>query len=495
MLFVLLSCVGVNVETEVPVEAAPLITPVVIPVEDSQAVYFQATFRAGSAHDPDGFEGLAWVTAQLMREGGSGERSGEDLNVELYRLGTDIEVIVDKELVTFRGKTLVDELDAYMPLFAEVITQPTFDETAFYRVVDDARGYVTTGVMDSDEGLGDTAFDTIVNAGHPYGHPLQGTVPGLDAITLEHVKGYYQSTFTVENVTIGVSGAVDEALVGHYTEALLALPAGQPNWRTPAAAPVFDGRNLMVVEKATAITGVHFGHPIDVDRNHADFAALYLGTTALGQHRESFGRLFQDMRTRRGLNFGDYSYIEHYVEVGRGPTQELGTARLQNQFMVWVRPVDTADAPFATKMALSMVEDWVDHGLTPNEFETTRTHLTKRVSLWAQDPGRRLGFAVDSQALGTPNLLETMPDALAELEFTDVNAAIKRHIHPEQFQIVVVTGDGGAYADALLKKETTPMTYEGGAPDATQSREDEDFAAYKVDPESWSVKSANKVWD
>ena len=157
--------------------------------------------------------------------------------------------------------------------------------------------------------------------------------------------------------------------------------------------------------------------------------------------------------------------------------------------------MDPSDAPFATKMALSMVEEWVDHGLTPKEFETTRTHMTKRVSLWAQDPGRRLGFAIDAKALGMPNVLETLRADLAGLEFTDVNAAIKRHIHPEQFQIVVVTGDGGAYADALLKKETTPMTYESGAPDSVQQREDEDYAAYKVDPESWSVKSADKVWD
>ncbi len=494
MLF-LLSCVGMNVETEVPVETGPVFEPIVIPVEGSQAVYLQATFRAGSAHDPEGFEGLSWITAQLMRDGGSGEHSGEELDRELYALGTDIEVIVDKELVTFRGKTLSEDLDAYLPLFTDVVTRPSFDEGTFYRVMDDATGYITTGVMDSDEILGDTAFDSVVNAGHPYAHPAQGTISGLQAITLEHVQGYYQAAFTLENATVGLAGEVDDALTARVTEAFFALPVGESTLRTPAAQATFEARNLMVVEKATSVTGVHFGHPISVDRNHEDFAALFLGVTALGEHRESYGRLFKAMRTRRGLNFGDYAYIEHYVEVGRGPKQELGTVRAQNQFMVWVRPVDTSDAPFATKMALRMVEDWVEHGLTPNEFETTRTHLTKRISLWAPDPGRRLGFAVDAEALGTPNLVETLPQQLAELEFTDVNAAIKRHVHPEHFQIVVVTGDGGAYADALLKQETTPMNYESGAPGGLQETEDEEYAAYKVDPESWSVKPAAKVWN
>ena len=60
---------------------------------------------------------------------------------------------------------------------------------------------------------------------------------------------------------------------------------------------------------------------------------------------------------------------------------------------------------------------------------------------------------------------------------------------------MVVTGGGGAYADALLKKATTPMTYESGPPDALQQREDEDYAASKVELESWSVRSADKVWD
>ena len=98
------------------------------------------------------------------------------------------------------------------------------EPSLWQRLRSDAIEHLTNGVMSSDEVLGDMLLDIWLHEGHPYGHPLQGTVTGLDAITLEHVKGYYQSTFTLDNVTVGLSGAVDDALVLRYTDAMMALP-------------------------------------------------------------------------------------------------------------------------------------------------------------------------------------------------------------------------------------------------------------------------------
>ncbi len=65
-------------------------------------VWMQVTVRAGSAHDPVGKEGLAHLTAQPLRAGGMGALAPQDVSAALVELGTDIEVMVDKELVSFR---------------------------------------------------------------------------------------------------------------------------------------------------------------------------------------------------------------------------------------------------------------------------------------------------------------------------------------------------------------------------------------------------------
>jgi zinc protease len=470
--------------------------PIVMPVQGSPIVYLQATCKAGSAYDPEGKEGLAWVTARLMRDGGAGEASAELVQGQLFSMGADIEVVADKDLVTFRGKALVDDVDTLMPLFTDVLTRPTLDEGVFYRVVDEAREGVTSGLMASDELLGDAALDKAIFEGGPYAHPVQGLDAALQGISLEDVQAFHGSAYTRSSCVYGIGGAVTDKLVQDFIIQMLGLPEGERRPAPQAMAALPEGRDILVVEKTTGSTGAHFGHAIDVGRGDEDYAALLLATTAFGAHRESYGRLFREIRTERALNYGDYAYAEHYVDLDtRDANRQVGTLRAQPHFYVWVRPVETDQASFAVRMALKMTEDFVTEGLTEDEFEQTRTHLQKRMKLWAKDPGRRLGYALEAAALGVPNLLETLDEDLDELTLEQVNAAVLEHVHPETMDIVLVSGDGAKFAAELLKVYETPMVYKTAAPNSEQANEDKVYATYQVGEKSWSVIQSDKVFE
>ncbi|MCP4803937.1 MAG: insulinase family protein [Proteobacteria bacterium] len=502
MLFSLLLAGCPKVEPEPAVEAAAVVEeasvfePIVMPVRGSQIVYLNATFRAGSAHDPEGKEGLAFVTSQVVSGGGAGPLVPDEVQTQLFALGADIEVVVDKDLVTFRGKALREDMPAFLPIFTQMLTAPGMDESTFYRAVDSARSELKAGILESDEALGDAVFDSVINVGHPYEHPVQGLTSGLDAITLEDVQSFHHAGYDRAGVTFGLAGAVDDILVNDFLKAMEDLPEGTLEEPVPASRTVFTERTLHIIERGTASTGVHFGHPLDVDRGHPDYPALLVATTAFGAHRESYGRLFREMRGDRGLNYGDYAYIEHYREVGlRDPEQLIGTLREQPQFTVWVRPTETQDGPFALKMAMVMTEQLVELGLEQEEFEVIRTHLMKRKKLWAKDPGRRLGYAVEAEALGVPNILEDLDHSLQELTVEQVNAALKAHIHPEQFQVVVVSGDGAKFATTILKTYDTPMVYKTSAPNSEQAEEDKAYGTYEFKPSTWSVLEAEKLFE
>jgi len=488
-----------KVDPEPAVVAAvedPGLEPIVLPVDGTQIVYLNATFHAGSAHDPEGKQGLAWITAELMKTGGAGALMPDEVQTQLFALGAEIEVVVDKDLVTFRGKALREDMPAFLPLFAETITSPGMDESAFYRAVDSAKSQVQSGILESDEALGDAVLDKVLNEGHPYWHPVQGLPSGIDNIAIEDVKTFHKAAYDQAGLSFGLAGAVDEPLVADFVKAMEALPVGEDEGLTSAERKTFDTRQLVVIERNTNATGAHFGHPLDVTRSHPDYPALLVAMTAYGAHRESYGRLFREMRGDRGLNYGDYAYIEHYRQVSvRDPSQLLGTLRAQPQFSVWVRPTDPEDAPFAVKMAIVMTEELVATGLTQEEFDSTRTHLLKRKKLWAKDPGRRLGYAVEAASLDQPNILEDLDEALQELTVEQVNAAIKAHIHPEQFQVVVVSGDGPKFATTILKTYETPMTYKTSAPNSEQAEEDKRYATYRFEPTAWTIIEADKAFD
>ena len=492
----LLSCIHGPPGGPSPLEELTHLDAVVVqPTEGSGLVYVQATVQAGSAYDPVGQEGVAWLTAQSMRQGGAGDLSPEEVDALLYQLAADIEVIVDKDLVTFRGKALADDADVFVPLFVDMMTRPAFDEATVDRLRDTAIDALTVSMLESDERLGDTAFDVWINEGHPYGHPVQGRAGVLPLLDADALRTFHDSAYVRSATTLGLAGAVDQSDADSFAAGFATLSGDRGPEATPKPRADVVGRHLLAIEKQTASLGVHFGHPIEVDRGHEDYPELFLAMIAFGEHRQGHGRLFEQIRTTRGLNYGDYAYIEHFVQRGWGSAQEQGTVRRQPQFSVWLRPIAGENGPWALKMALKMTEDLVNEGLTPEEFEKIRAYLLMKTRIWAQDPGTRLAYAVEAEAMDLPDMLVDLPPLIEALTLEDVNAALKRHIDVDNLRIVCVTGDADALTAALTEDSETPLVYsEDRQPDPEQASIDQEVAATSVGLAEYSVLSAEGIF-
>ncbi|MCP4804226.1 MAG: insulinase family protein [Proteobacteria bacterium] len=494
MLPLMLACVHPTPPGPSPLEQLADLNGVVLqPTDGSQLVYLQATIQAGSAYDPIGQEGIAWLTAESMRQGGAGDRTSEEVDQLLYELAADIDVVVDKELVTFRGKALASDRDTFVPLFVDMVASPAFEETTVERLRAQALDHLTVGILDSNEALGDATFDTLVNEGHPYGHPIEGRSGVVGLLDVDAVQAFHADAYVRTRVTLGLAGDVDQALADQI-DAALALDTVDGPEATPKPRLDTEGRTLLVVERETEKSVVNFGHELDVDRGHPDYPALFLAMIAFGDHRESHGRLYSTLRGDRGLNYGDYAYIEHYVQKSGSSTQEVGTTRAQPQFMVWLRPLTQDTTAWSVKAAVEMTEDLVATGLDPAEFELIQEYLLQRMRIWAQDPGRRLEYAVEAQALGYPNQLEDLPDSIEALTVEQVNAALTRHIRPADLRIVVVAGNSDELIRELTEEKSTPLVKEGLNLDDEQEAWNQEVAESQLGLQSWSIVPAEGIF-
>ena len=424
-----------------------------------------------------GQEGLAWLTARMITEAGTAKLEPQQVSDRLYSLGSDLTWVVDKNLVTFRAHCLSEDAPTLVQLVSELVTDPAWDEEALDRLKEEALTTLDVSLLASDEALGDVVLDTWLNQGHPFGHPDEGRSGVVGLLTLDDVRSFHDQHYVRQATVAGLAGATSTELITHLEEALAALPDTPFEPFTPGPRNSLQGRSLLVVEKPTASTGIHFGHPLTVHRGHPDYPALRVAMTAFGEHRESHGRLYQALREHRGLNYGDYAYLEHHRQVGWSPTQELGTVRSEPQFSVWIRPTTPENGPFALKLALTMTEELVAEGLGAEEFEDFRSRVRLGMPLKARTPGRRLGHALDAIALDHPDLLETLPDHAADLTVDDVSEALSRHLQPENLRIVVVTGDAQAFVAAITGAEPTPPVYDGVTPDEDMAARDASVAA------------------
>ena len=433
---------------------------VAISSPDSPLVAIRLLFKVGSIHDPAGKEGLAALTAYMIGQAGTQKREYSELIDALYPMAASIEVDFDREVTVLHGEIHREKLDEYTDLLREVLLEPGFRESDFTRNRDQLKTYLTNTLRaSSDELLGLEAIQQFIYAGHPYAHAPAGTVESLDSLTLEDVESFYRANYTQSTLMLGVAGGYPEGYVNSLVEALSALPEGTPGRVELPAPPAIEGRNFTLVEKPTSSVGIHFGYPLDVTRADDDYFPLMVANSYLGEHRTFHGRLMQQLRGKRGLNYGDYSYIEHYhlPPFTSNPTPNV--PRRQQYFSVWVRPVVPATAHFALRYALYEVDRLIERGLTQEEFELARDFLVNYSKLWAQTLADRLGFMMDSRFYGTDYFIDQIEERLTALTVEEVNAAVRRHIQSENFQAVLVTA-GAADVQAYLETgDPSPMTY------------------------------------
>jgi zinc protease len=476
-------------------EEPPTVETVTLPSPGSPLVAVRALFDVGSIHDPAGKEGLAALTALMVGGAGTAERSYADLADALYPMAAGIDVSSDREVTVLAGEVHRDRLAEYTALFTEALLSPGFAASDFERNKDELRAYLTTTLRSaSDELLGLEAIQGVLFAGHPYGHPPAGTVAGLDAITLDDVKAFYRQHYTRSNLMLGVAGGYPEGYVAQLTARLAALPAGKQGREELPAPPKVEGRRFTLIDKDTASVGIHFGHPLALTRADADYYPLMVANSFLGEHRTFHGRLMQQLRGERGLNYGDYSYIEHWHNPPGTSNPSPNVPRRQQAFTVWVRPVRPETAHFALRAALSEVRRLHDRGLTAAEFELTRDFLVNYSKLWAQTLSDRLGFHMDSRWYGMPYYIDEIEGRLSAMKVEEVNAAIRKYLPADAWQAVFVTDDATAVKAWLEAGEPSPITYNTAVPAAVTAA-DEGIQALEVDPTAITVVPVAQVFE
>jgi zinc protease len=279
------------------------------------------------------------------------------------------------------------------------------------------------------------------------------------------VKDFAKKAYTRAALTVGVAGDAPPALLERVKAEAGKLAAG-PALPTPEGVTGRkpNGIEVDIVKKETRATAISFGFPVAVTRAHPDFAALSVARAWLGEHRSSSSHLYQRIREVRGMNYGDYAYLEAFP---RGMFQffpDAGLARRAQLFEIWIRPVVPVNAQMALRIAIHELDRLVSEGLTEEEFQTTRDYLMKNAYLLTSTQDHQLGYALDQRWYGLGNYVTTMREKLGKLTSADVNAAVKRHLQARDLSVVIITKDAEGLKERLVTDAFSPITYDGEKP-------------------------------
>lgn len=456
-----------------------------LPIENNPMVSFRILINIGSAHDPAEKMGLCQLTWSMLANGGSQDLSFKEISQMFYPMAASIGLNVDKEMSVFTGQIHIDNLEEYYFIFKDILLNPGFREEDFIRLKTNQLNFLEKSIVSNmDEQFGKEILNLAMYKGHPYGHTEAGTVESVKSLTLDDVRAFYSEHFIQGNITLGLAGGYPEDFPVTVKNDFSALPTGHtpqlvlPEQKNP------DGFEIDIAEKQTPATAMSMGFPVSLSKRDGDYFALWIAVSHFGEHRQHVSHLFQKIREERGQNYGDYAYLDHFIQ-GRDKFPALNYGRQQQYFSIWIRPLANSNRHFALRQALLELKKLVQEGIPEDRFELVRTYLLNYTKLYAQTLGERLGWQMDSKYYGYKDFLAEVQERLPKITREQVNNAIRKYLNFENLYIALITQDAQSFRDALVADTPSPIQYAGPKPKEIL---DEDMI-YEVFP--LHVKSGN----
>lgn len=367
--------------------------------------------------------GASLVTGRCLTEG-TRRRSFETLAAEAEALGMVTSGNGDFDGHLLSLDALATDWRRAVDWTAELLLESTFPE--------DRCAWVRQQVAAELESLGDRpdvltawAFLEHLYTPHPMGRPVQGSAESLAALDAAACAGFHRQGLG-NGVIVGVAGELDEEAIEARLRELLAAVGGGTGERTAPPAPrgLPESRRVVELNGETDQAHLFAGHPT-LPRSHPDYEALELAGVVLGAGAGLTGRIPERIREREGLAYS----VRGNTVAGCG----LDPGRL----LVYVG-TSTATVEQAERGVREEIERLVEGGITPEEMEEARSYLLGKEPFERETARQWAELLTDAALYGIPlDQPGWREHRLAELTRDQVEAAIRRHLHPTQVKVTV----------------------------------------------------------
>ncbi len=262
----------------------------------------------GSALDPVGHEGAASLSDRLMTQG-AGALTAAQFAETTERLGIQIEVSTDEDGSEIVASMKKDQLPVALGLIADMVLRPHWGTGDYKRERTLAIGELTQGQEDPPTAAEEAAPALWYGATHPWGHPPEGTVKGMGAVTVKDVQKYHAQVWNSASATITMAGDVTTAEAQGLLEAALGAPwAAAKSAAVPIpAAPVATDRPVYLIDSPGAAQTMFYLTFPGRAEDDARLPALRAGTIALAGSFTS--RLNGLLREKLGYTYGVHAEV------------------------------------------------------------------------------------------------------------------------------------------------------------------------------------------
>lgn len=403
-------------------------------VEDNEVplINLNMIVRTGSFMEPDDKVGLASVTANVIRNGGSEAYPENALNQLLEDRAARMEFGMGMTSGSVSLNSLKEDFPDLLPVLVDVMMNPLLPQEKIDLAITQRRSNISRR-NDDAQSIGFREFGRLLyGKDSPQGRQVEHYT--LDAITRDDLVAFHENAYKGQNLKIGLVGDfnIDE-MKTLLEEVFSPIPAGEKNELDfPEVDYDFDSSIHFVDKRDVNQSVIVMGH-IGGLRDNPDYAALQAMNEVLSGGFS--GRLFQNVRSDQGLA---YSVFGSYGSNALYPGQFFAG--------VFTQSISTADAINAVRREMEKLQE---EPVSEKELEDTRNSILNSLVFRYDSRSRVLRERMNNDYLGLPaNAFEAYIEELRELTPADIQRVAQEYMRPHQMRILVV-GHGGEIGDRL----------------------------------------------
>jgi zinc protease len=385
-------------------------------------VSLEMLVRGGSAYDPADKVGLADVTAELLRIGGAGEFSSEQLDQLLDARGIDVSISASSDYFTVSLSCLRENISEAVSLLAKMLRQPRFAADKLDEVKVKLASAIARRNDSPDQICGREFSRLLYGPGSPFGAVME--YDHLENITRDDVQGCYQKYFAAANLLAGLVGPLEMAEITKVFEKNFG------DWQSrsdiaPYPQVLEPARDFKVAfaEKTNLNQSYVAIGQLGVREDAAEKARILIFNAIFSQGFDS--RLFSRVRSKMGLTYG----------VGGGI------------FPQYWRPGETYFTTFTksntTILAIRAIFDEIDiirkARVNEKELQVAKDYFINSFVFKFSSPERIMSNELQREFYGLPaDYQKKLLAGIKQVTVEDVLQAANRYLDPAKMFIVVV---------------------------------------------------------
>ena len=434
LIVAILACLSWNVHAALQIQSWSLANGARVLFVESPSIPIldiSVEFDAGSRRDPPQKSGTASLTnamlARGLRESAASAPEPAMNEAQISDALADIaaqhdgDVGNDRAGATLRTLSNPAERAQATLLLARILAHPSFPQNHLERdkarLISDLREELT-----QPEAISNKAFWRLLYGDHPYGS--SATVPSVEAITREDLVAFHRTHYVANRAVIAMIGDISRTEADAIATQLTSrLPQGDALPALPEVPPA-TGQEQRIAHPASQ-SHILIGAPA-LQRGDADFFPLTVGNYILGGGG-FVARLMNELREKRGLTYGIYSYFMPLAQ--QGPF-EIGMQTRKEQ------------TDEALEVVRNTMSEFMRTGPTPRELQAAKDNLIGGFALRIDNNRKILDNIAMIGFYGLPlDYLDTWTGKVQKVTAAEIRAAFNRKVAPDRLATVVVGVD------------------------------------------------------